>query len=387
MVVRVERARVGDVLALDRTPVDPDPGVEYITIGIRSFGKGVFHYDAKPGDGLGKLRFFEVRPDRLLVSNIKGWEGAIAVSDAHDAGCLASNRFLSYRPVDDRVDVGWARWFFLSERGLPLIQQASPGSADRNRTLAIDRFENLEILLPPIDEQRRVADRLDRVARAAVSIGELIDRSRLLADAMRSSLATRQRGPSDEWARVQLGDVLALRCEETPVSPRTVYPMAGVYSFGRGLFPRGDLEGAKTSYKVLNRLSAGQLVMSQLKAWEGALALVPPEFDGHFLSPEFPTFDVKIDVIRPQYLGALLTSETFWSRLKARSQGLGARKERVSAARLLEMDVELPTLDEQLRRLRGMQALADAPRWASSRSDRVAALLPAALNAAFAGLS
>ena len=73
-----------------------------------------------------------------------------------------------------RIDVDWARWFFLSEAGLELIRRASPGSADRNRTLAIDRFEALEIPLPPIDEQRRQADRLDDVEGATRRAGERV---------------------------------------------------------------------------------------------------------------------------------------------------------------------------------------------------------------------
>ena len=48
----VQRVRAGDVLRLERTPVELDPAHEFVTIGVRSFGKGIFHYDAKPGDQL-----------------------------------------------------------------------------------------------------------------------------------------------------------------------------------------------------------------------------------------------------------------------------------------------------------------------------------------------
>ena len=160
----VDRVRVGDVLKLERTSIEPDPSIEYVAIGVRSFGKGIFHYEPKSGNQLGSLRFFSVQPDRLVISNIKGWEGAIAVSEADDSGCLASNRFLTYIPADDRIDVRWARWYFLSERGIELIQRASPGSADRNRTLAIERFENLVIPLPTVDDQRLAAARLDQLS-------------------------------------------------------------------------------------------------------------------------------------------------------------------------------------------------------------------------------
>lgn len=158
----IRRVRVGDVLQLQRRPVEIDPLAEYVSIGVRSFGKGIFHYPSTPGAELSKLRFFEIHPGELVVSNIKAWEGAIAVSDDSEAGTIGSNRFLSYVPRGDEVDIRYLRYFFLSEAGLPLIQKASPGSADRNRTLAIDRFEALEIPLPPIDEQRRIVVEIER---------------------------------------------------------------------------------------------------------------------------------------------------------------------------------------------------------------------------------
>lgn len=176
--MKVKRVRVGDVLELHREPVQPDPDREFVTIGVRSFGKGVFHYEPKLGNQLGSLRFFRVEPGQLVISNIKGWEGAVATTSEADRGCLMSNRFLSYRPVNDEVHIPWAKWFFLSEAGLPLIQHASPGSADRNRTLAIERFENLEIPLPPIDEQRHVAARLDRERAVANSVSSAFLASR-----------------------------------------------------------------------------------------------------------------------------------------------------------------------------------------------------------------
>lgn len=152
--------RVKDVLRLNRRPVEIEPTAEYVAIGIRSFGRGIFHYPPTEGSQLSKLRFFEIHPDELVLSNIKAWEGAMSVSSADDAGCIGSNRFLSYTPIDNAIDVRYACYFFLSEAGLPLIQRASPGSADRNRTLAIERFESLVIPLPDLSEQRRIVSRL-----------------------------------------------------------------------------------------------------------------------------------------------------------------------------------------------------------------------------------
>lgn len=387
-----ERVRVGDVLRLQRIPVDPDPLTDYVSIGIRSFGKGIFHYEPVPGDKLGKLRFFGVEPDRLMVSNIKGWEGAVAVSTSDDGGCIASSRFLAYVPIDERIDVRWARWFFLSELGNELLQRASPGSADRNRTLAIDRFEALEISLPPIGEQQRLAARLDHVEAASGELRRKLDQATSLHSAFAASAVLRaDLGTSTKeaagWKRRALREVLTERIDLTPVEANRSYPLAGVYSFGRGLFERGELDGSATTYRALHRLHAGQVVMSRLKAWEGAIAAVPDEYDGWFLSPEFPTFDIDAELVDIEYLSVLVTSRAFWSELAGASRGIGARRERVHAERLLEQQADLPPLGTQREVALALAAVGDLGGRRMKMRGLIDALLPAAHNEAFAGLS
>jgi type I restriction enzyme S subunit len=163
--------RVGDVLKLRRSSVRIQSADTYEEIGVRSFGRGIFHKAPVSGADLGTKRVFEIRPGDLVLNNVFAWEGAIAVAGDAESGRIGSHRFMTYVPRDERVDVLWACHFFLSEAGLELIRRASPGSAGRNRTLNIDAFEGLEINLPPIAAQRRaakeIASALDGVARIA----------------------------------------------------------------------------------------------------------------------------------------------------------------------------------------------------------------------------
>jgi type I restriction enzyme S subunit len=167
------RARVRELLKLRRSEVKIDPLAQYTLVGVYSFGKGIFHREPQLGAELGDYRFFEIKPGDLVLSNIQAWEGAVG-----------THRFLSYASTDERIDTNWAHYFFLSEAGSRLIQQAAPGTVKRNRTLSIDRFEALEIPLPPIEQQRRVAARLDRVTRLRTDFRELIVRSERLSNAL-----------------------------------------------------------------------------------------------------------------------------------------------------------------------------------------------------------
>jgi type I restriction enzyme S subunit len=388
----IKRERVGDVLTLERMPVEPDPTTEYVTIGARSFGRGLFHYEPRIGQQLGSLRFFEVQPDRLVISNIKGWEGAIAVSCVDDHGCLASNRFLSYAPVSDRIDVGWARWFFLSDQGLRLIQRASPGSADRNRTLSIDRFEALEIPLPPINEQRRVAWKLDRIQARVIDVTQRSIQIANLTAALGVSISARP-DLSDVvkknlgWKRTRLGSVMRQASDVVTVKADGSYPNLGIYSFGRGLFEKPNIDGARTSAKVLNLVHAGQFIYSRLFAFEGAYGFVLPAFDKCFVSNEFPTFDPDPAMLDVRWLASYLRSPDRWAELAGSSKGLGVRRQRVPVEAVLAYKVWLPPIEQQHAMVRAAESL-DAVRQARVQSDqRAKSLVAAALNQAFAALA
>lgn len=370
----VEHVRVGDVLRLVRQPVTPKPEQTYTSIGIRSFGKGIFQYEPKPGSELGSLRFFCVEPGRLLLSNIKGWEGAIAVSTSEQAGCIASNRFLPYEPVDHRIDVNWARWFLLSERGLELVGQASPGSADRNRTLAIERFEALEIPLPPVDEQRRIAAGMDRIAISRLRAGVLRSRSVAQLAALSAGFVSRPEDTSTGWREVLLGDILAESQVQVVVEPAERYRMAGVYSFGRGFIERGSILGEETSYRKLTRLGLGDFVVTKLNGWEGGVAVVDEDFQGAYVSGEYPTFHPDLGQVVPGFLAGVARAPWFWQQLEVSTKGSMVRRRRVSAAQVLDTRIWIPGLDEQVqiaRRLQALRGLAQRMEKAESRLDAI----------------
>jgi type I restriction enzyme, S subunit len=155
----LETVRIGEILQAARTPVSVDPEAKYVAIGMKSFGRGIFHYPPASGAQLSKLRYFQFPAGALALSNIKAWEGAIGVSSKRDEVAVASNRFLFYVPRDsNRVDVRYLYHYFVSGPGLVEIGHASPGSADRNRTLSIQGFQNILVPLPAIEEQRRIVD-------------------------------------------------------------------------------------------------------------------------------------------------------------------------------------------------------------------------------------
>jgi type I restriction enzyme S subunit len=157
---------------------------------------------------------------------------------------------------------------------------------------------------------------------------------------------------------VPLKDVLRVSIDSVPVDPSQTYPIAGVYSFGRGLLSRPPILGSETTYKTLNRLHHDDFVLSQLKGWEGAIAKVTSSYDGWFLSPQFPTFRAIPERLDINYLDWYCKQSKVWEELRSSARGMGARRDSVSPERFLSLKIPLPPLLEQRRIVTRIEELA-----------------------------
>jgi type I restriction enzyme, S subunit len=183
------------------------------------------------------------------------------------------------------------------------------------------------------------------------------------------------------WTAVALGDILTERRERVSVDPDAVYPIAGVYGFGRGVLMREPVRGDEISAAALYRITAGQVIYSRLKAFEGAFAVVPPEATGRFVSNEFPTFDVDERRATAAFIALVLSAPTTWRELTERIVGVGARRERLQVVDFLEYEVELPPLNEQRGIVELAGAAARAAEAAREEEEAVATTMRAAAEA------
>jgi Type I restriction modification DNA specificity domain len=148
---------------------------------------------------------------------------------------------------------------------------------------------------------------------------------------------------------VPLGDFLRPSRDAEPLLPDEEYQTAGILNRGRGLFHRPVVRGRDVTYPQYYRLRTGHFVYSRLFVWEGALAIVDPDFDGHYVSPEFPTFVVDERLASPAYVAVLCRWPVLWERIRSMETGMGGRRKRVYPRALLTVGVPLPPLAEQRR--------------------------------------
>jgi type I restriction enzyme S subunit len=189
------------------------------------------------------------------------------------------------------------------------------------------------------------------------------------------------------WHRARLGSAMQLANSRVLVEANESYPNVGIYSFGRGLFEKPEIDGSSTSATALYRIKAGEFIYSRLFAFEGAYAYVPPEFNGFYVSNEFPAFETDPEQLDARWLASFLRSPDRWAELGGRSKGLGVRRQRVPVEAVLDYEIWLPPMTTQRAMVAAINDLERAGAARLAESERIDALLPAALNEAFAGVS
>ncbi len=138
-----------------RRPLALMRDASYQEIGIRSWGKGIFHKEPVIGAQVGEKNVFRIEPGDLVLNIVFAWEGAVAVVSKRETGMIASHRFPTFR-ASDHVDVDYLLMVLKSDQGRALMELNSPGAAGRNKTLRIGQFLDEEIPLPSIEHQRAI---------------------------------------------------------------------------------------------------------------------------------------------------------------------------------------------------------------------------------------
>lgn len=276
----------------------------------------------------------------------------------------------------DRVDARFIHYFLNACKEtvlIPLMQ----GSA--NVSLKLSDIAGVMVPVPTLKEQQAIVAKLDSLAEKCKRLEASLDSIESDANALTISLHHKLAA----GRTVRLGDILELHEESTVISSEVDYPQVGVRGFGGGLFPKAAVSGSETTYRAFNKLYTNAIVLSQVKGWEGAIALCPSELSGMYVSPEYRTFRCKPDSAFAPYLGELIKTPWFWGLMQNATRGVGARRERTRPEQFLNIELSMPTYTGQetasavLTRLTEMKGRHVAIREAN------AALVPAMLERIF----
>ncbi|MBX3629265.1 MAG: restriction endonuclease subunit S [Nitrosomonas sp.] len=206
---------INELLEKVSNPVTVSPEKVYREIGIRSHSKGIFHKEPITGKAIGSKRVFHIEPNCLIINIVFAWEQAVAKTSDKEIGMIASHRFPMYKPKKERCDIDYILYLFKAKRGKHLLELASPGGAGRNKTLGQSEFSKLQLIVPPVLEQKKIAQILSTWDKAITTTEKLLANSQQQKKALMQQLLTGKKRLlgddgvrfSEEWRTAVLGEI------------------------------------------------------------------------------------------------------------------------------------------------------------------------------------
>ena len=368
------------VLQKNNDLIELDPLLKYKEITVRLWGRGVVLRGEKSGSEIGGKMRFRVRRNQFILSRIDARNGAFGLVPPELDCAVVSNDFPTFNVVGSLLLPEYLGWLCRTRPFVARCAQASEGTTNRVR-LKENEFYQIEIPLPPLPEQRRIVARIEQF----VAKMDEINRLEQLVDTSILSFTLSQHRELSGPRNFKIGELIELSEDRQEIKAENDYPQIGIRGFGGGLFQKGALRGSDTTYKYFNRLQAGQIVLSQVKGWEGAIAVCPSEMERYYASPEYRTFSCKHGVCDPAYMNFLVRTPWFHGILAGATRGQGARRERTRPELFLSLTIPMPEFRQQQRAVGILKQLHQIPVLHVQTAAKLDALLPSVLDKAFRG--
>lgn len=156
------RVRLSDVLELRELPEAVTPSGSYPQVGVRGFGGGLFSKAAIGGTETSYKAFNRLYEGAIVLSQVKGWEGAIARCPKDLEGWFVSPEYRTFRCKPGLASDEYFGELVRTEWFWSQLQDATRGVGARRERTRPEQFLNIELPMPHFDDQLRIVEVLKR---------------------------------------------------------------------------------------------------------------------------------------------------------------------------------------------------------------------------------
>ncbi len=333
--------RLGDVLLRYKDGLDIEEDEEYTRLTIRMNGLGVRVRDKVCGREIGTKRQFRVKAGQFLLSKIDARNGAFGLvpNDCNEA--IVTGNFWAFDISSDRVLPRFIDLLTKTTLFVDYSVKASSGTTNR-LYLQEERFVEQKIELPPIEEQKKIVARIDTVQQKLKAAEEL----RALIEKDIASLLTVRFQETLTHARwLPMREVAPIVRRDVRVNHRSSYAELGIRSFGKGTFHKPTLTGLELGSKRVYQIEPGDLLFSNVFAWEGAIAVAQPEDTGRVGSHRFISCVPHEGLTAAEYLRYYFLTEAGITKIRDASPGGAGRNRTLGLSKLMDLDVPVPHIE------------------------------------------
>jgi type I restriction enzyme S subunit len=347
---------------IDFTPVVGDD--LYRVVGVQRSGWGLVDRGPVRGDSMKFSKLLALEAGDLVYRTITAFEApSTIVTSEFDDAFVTPQTFPTYAIDRSRI----LPEFMKLLTTLPSFHQAMSsrcvGSVLRRKTLSPTAFESIPIILPPMNDQRRIVDLVEAVDNAVETAENESSAYTTLVESLRlARLGGGMRPLGELLSSIDSGVSVATEGHEVTGSR-----LLRVSAVRHGVFDtREHKRVGEASLPLRARVHNGDILMTRSNTPDrvGYVAIADG-VDDDFYMPDLVWRLVPKPEINAAYLVEVLSSEYGRSEIRARASGTSASMQKISKARISSIMIPVPALGDQaayVAPLRSAQVSADAAR-------------------------
>jgi type I restriction enzyme S subunit len=378
---RFSEVKLHQVITPVERPEEPVAGRAYRQIGVRLWGQGAYERETIDGAQTKYPRFNRTMTDDVILNKIWARNGSVAVVTPELEGTYASTEFPLFAPNREMIDPAWIRWLLKTSQFWTKCDEKSQGTSGKNR-IRPDQFLEIEIPLPPLAEQRRIVARLAALAAKIVETQALHVKQAAKEQALLHSTFAKITANAPLQPMSEIAPLVRRPVE---IDPSATYPELGIRSFGKGTFHKPALSGVDIGTKRIFQIEPGDLLFSNVFAWEGAIAVATPEDAGRYGSHRFISCVPQANIATAEFLRFYFLTPAGFTAIGEASPGGAGRNRTLSLTKLASLSVPIPSLSQQQWFDRVQTRIHQAGVLRAVISKKFASLDNALLHRAFAG--
>lgn len=303
-----------------------------------------------------------VKKGQLVINKMKAWQGSLAVSDYNG---IVSPAYFIYDFTDEEYN---HKYFHYLVRSCykEEFKRISGGIREGQWDLSPEAFANTLALLPPLVEQKYIANYLDIQCSEIDATAEDIQKEISLLEEYKKSViteaVTKGLNPDAEmkdsgiawigevpkhWVTIRIGNAFSIRNERNYL-PMEQVQLLSLYS-GKGVFPTGE-EGTTNSgnhaqtvadYKIVKE---NDIVVNIILAWMGSLGI--SNYNG-VVSPAYDVYIPNEEKVVPHYYHYVFRTSGIANECYRYGRGIMMMRWRTYSSEFKRIHVPFPPLEEQ----------------------------------------
>lgn len=368
----------------------------YRLLGVRLEGKGPFVREKKLGSQIRAKKLQRVNSEDFIYSRLFAWRGAFGLIPVDMNGAYVSTEFPNFRIDKNKIHPQFLELYFKQTWIWNEVEKHCLGTTKASRNRFKEKFFlDFEVVLPSIDEQKRIAARIERLFVKIEKIrkhrAEVVEKANALFESSVEEIfknlhSVEKKELSKLTSKIGSGS--------TPKGGRASYPSSGV-PFIRSMNVRMrkfQWGGIAFIYKATHEAMSGtkvkpdDVLLNITGASLGRVACAPPNLVEANVNQHVSIIR-PIETLDPRYLMYWLSQPSVQNLINEMQKG--ATRQALTKAQIELFEVPVPPLREQIHivaYLNSLQEKVDKLEELQDETEKeIEELIPSILNNAFKG--